>query len=79
MLRNNHHSTRDIVAGNVRAELARRGVSQAKAAAHLGVSAIWLSRRLTGVVDMRISEVDAFAEFLGVPIEELLRQHPVAA
>lgn len=60
------------VAGNVRAELARRGLPQQKIAEQLGISSVQVSRRMRGEVDWRLSELEAVAELLGLRIGDLL-------
>lgn len=57
---------------NVRAEMARRGVSQTALAVALGVTQPQVSARLRGVVPFNINELHVVAEFLNVPISTLL-------
>lgn len=59
-------------AANVRAEMARRRVSQAALAAHLGISQTAMSRRLTSQTDLTVGELYAVAEFLQMPVTALL-------
>lgn len=57
---------------NVRAEMARAGVSQADLAARVGLSQSALSKRLRGVVPFRVDELDAIARVLRVTASDLL-------
>jgi hypothetical protein len=54
------------IAGNVRAETARRRMTQTDIAAVLGENQQWISRRMNGAVEWRISELVAIADLLGV-------------
>ena len=54
------------VAANVRAELARRRVSQTKVAEHLGVSRQNVAQRLNGTVDFRVGELITIASLLNI-------------
>jgi transcriptional regulator with XRE-family HTH domain len=60
------------VASTVRAELARRSISQGALATKLGKSQAWVSRRLSGDVEMRVDELRAIAALLGVPVADLI-------
>jgi transcriptional regulator with XRE-family HTH domain len=64
--------TQTNVAANVRAELARKRISQTKVADHLGVSRQNIAQRLNGRVDFRVSELVAIASLLGIPVTALL-------
>ena len=57
---------------NIRAEMARRKVSQTTLAEHLGVSQTSISARLSGRTAFDINEIHAIAVFLGVPLSVLL-------
>ena len=52
--------------------MARSRVTQADLAVGLGISQAAVSRRLTGMVDFTVSELDAVASVLGVPTASLL-------
>lgn len=52
----------------IKAELARRGATQAELAAALGITQSGISRRLTGTQPFRTDELEAVADFLGVQI-----------
>jgi len=56
----------------VRAEMARRRLSQTVVAEHLGVSQMFISRRLSGDVPFDIVELYQLADFFGVPVTVLL-------
>jgi len=60
------------VAAEVRAAMARNRVSQEAVARALGVSQTAVSRRLSGVVPFDINELECVAQFLGVPIQQLV-------
>jgi len=60
------------VAGEVRAAMARRGVSQTALAAALGMSQAAVSRRLRGAIPLDVKELAAIAEILGVPMSVLV-------
>lgn len=66
------------VGSNIRAELARRGLSQRDLATHLGISQSQLSKRLRGQIDLSVAELSAAAAYLDVPIGALLPE-PVEA
>ena len=62
----------EIVAAEVRAELARRKIPQSGLVAVLGMSEVSVSRRLRGETPFDINELVAVAEFLGVPVARFL-------
>jgi transcriptional regulator with XRE-family HTH domain len=66
------------VGDNVRAELARRRLSQQELAAHLGISQSQLSKRLNDRIDFGVTELGAVAAFLDIPIGALLPDPVVA-
>lgn len=57
---------------NVKAEMARRGVSQVALAEHLAIGQSGLSKRLRGVIAFDINELTTIAAVLDVSIERLL-------
>ena len=63
---------------NVRAELARRGLSQRVLADHLGLSPTGVSKRLSGATPIDINELAMIAAFLDVPLTTLLREDAAA-
>lgn len=68
---------RRAVAENVRIALHRKRISQAKAAAAVGISQSSMSRRIVGDLDFSISELYAVARLLEMPVPALLPR-PVA-
>jgi len=62
-----------IVASNIRAELARNGWSQEDLAEKLGINRVTLNRRLRGQLPWSLEQLDAAASALDVPLAELLR------
>ncbi len=62
----------DRVAGEVRAELARQRMSQADLASRVGVSQVFISRRLTGAVSFSVKELERVAEALKVDVAQFL-------
>ena len=60
------------VASNVRAELARRGLTQRELADKLGLTQTAISSRLRGIVAFDVDELAVVAETLGVRIESLM-------
>jgi transcriptional regulator with XRE-family HTH domain len=54
----------DRVRAEIRAELHRRGVTQADLARDLGRPAMWVSDRLRGAVVLTVDDLDAMAEAL---------------
>lgn len=59
-------------AANVRAEMARKRISQTKLAESLGWSQGAVSRRLSGRVALDLDELERIADQLGVTISELI-------
>jgi transcriptional regulator with XRE-family HTH domain len=57
-----------VVADNVRAELARERWTGRKAAAALGVTQTYVSRRLAGITMMSAADLQMFADLVGVPV-----------
>ncbi|AYD89873.1 XRE family transcriptional regulator [Actinomyces lilanjuaniae] len=60
-----------VVAGNIRLEAARVGVTQAELARFLGMSRSAVSLRFTGKVDWRVGEVGQVAWYLNLPATDL--------
>lgn len=61
------------VAANVRAESARRGVSQSDLAQALGVNQSTISHRWRGIREWSLSEIEAVAHYLRTTTSTLLR------
>lgn len=64
----NVREARDSIAGAVRAELARRRMSQRDAAEIIGVDQGSISLRLSGDRPFRAEELAALADALGIPV-----------
>ena len=60
------------VRANVRAEVARAGLSQTDLAEGLHTTQQAISRRMSGKVPFDVAEIEAIAEFLGIPVSALL-------
>ena len=71
--------TQASVAANVRAELARKQITQIEVAARLGVSRQNVAQRLNGRVDFRVGELIAIAGLLDIPVADLLAPDPIKA
>jgi transcriptional regulator with XRE-family HTH domain len=63
-----------LIAAEVRAEMGRQGVSKHQLATRLGVSDVWIGRRLKvdSTVQITLEEVEQMAEALGVSSQRLL-------
>jgi len=59
---------RGLVAGEVRAHLARRDLTGRDAAAQLGWTQPYISRRLTGAVAFDVTDLEALATLLKIPV-----------
>lgn len=59
-------------AANVRAEVARRNITQVQIAAALGLPQSGVSRRMKGTVPFSLDELSAMAALLDVPLSDLL-------
>ena len=58
--------TTDDVLGEIRAWMGRRGVSQSDLGRALGVAPSWMSKRLSGAVELSVSDMFVIAEALEV-------------
>lgn len=63
---------RRAIAGNVRAELARHGVTQREVAVVFGISQAQVSKRVLGEIGFSAVELLELAVMLDVPIERLM-------
>lgn len=74
-------SATEHVAAEVRAELGRQGHDRAWLAAQLGVSEMWVSRRLRNLTEFSVNDLAKVAKTLGVPTAVLMPREaaPVAA
>lgn len=62
----------DAVAKEIRIALIRADLKQAQLAERMGVSEMWVSRRLRGAQPIDLNDLQRFAEALGVPVSTLL-------
>ena len=62
------------LAGEVRAEMARQGVTAATMAQATDISRASLSRKLNGRNEFTVAEMFRVAEFLGMTLSDLLRR-----
>jgi len=69
-------SFRDLAAAEVRAHLARRGLSGRALAKMLQKEQTWVSRRLNGIIPMTTDDLDAIAAALGITPMDLLAGIP---
>lgn len=69
----------ELVAENVRAEMARARLSGSQLAEKLKMSHPYLSRRLTGKVAFDTDDLAAIAEVLGISVMDLMRAPERAA
>lgn len=60
------------VRGNLAAEIGRRDLTQARVAQLAGLTQDGLSRRMSGQVEFRLSELVRLAEVLNVPFSTLV-------
>lgn len=60
------------VCGEIRAVMARQGLTQEELSERIGVRQSWVSKRLTGNVRLALVDVDRIARALGVPLSQLL-------
>lgn len=65
-------TTVERVAANVRAELARKGITQSDLAAKLNKSQPFISRRLSGRVAFDVADLASIATVLDVSITSLV-------
>lgn len=68
----------EAIAAEIRAELARRKVSQVKIAALLDISQAGVSRRLRGETPLDVNELVKIADFLEVPAAHFIPQDGAA-
>ena len=65
-------SFNEHVGNEIRAEMARRRLSQTDLASALGWTQVALSRRLTSAVALSTDEIEHIAEVLHVPVDQLV-------
>lgn len=64
-------SLNEAITGEIRAELARRNLSQAIFAEQCGWTPSTLSRRMTGEIPWSTDELEIVAKALGLPFDQL--------
>lgn len=69
-----NNTTVERVAANVRAELARKGITQTDLAVKLNKSQPFISRRLSGRVAFDVADLASIAEVLNIPITSLITE-----
>jgi transcriptional regulator with XRE-family HTH domain len=67
------------ISSNVRAEMARAGVTQVQLGAHLGMAQSAISKRLKGDTPWRVDELQRVAAYLDIPLSTLLPEREPAA
>lgn len=67
------------VGATVRAEMARRKITQRQVAEKLGISQTQVSRRLDGTVSFNVDELEAVAQVLGLPVALFVAQPTATA
>lgn len=68
----------EAVSAEVRAEMGRQQKSRREVADAMGVSHMYLSRRLNGRTPFDLTDLDRIAAALGVPVARLLRDNQAA-
>lgn len=63
---------KEHIAGEIRAEMARRRLNQTEMAQRLGMSQAAFSRHLNGVVPMTVDFIEGVAHELDVPVSRLI-------
>lgn len=63
----------------IRAEMARQGITGAELSASLGIKRPYLSLRLNGHFDFKAGEIIDICEVLGVPASEIFRRAEASA
>jgi len=67
-------SFRELVAGEVRAQLGRQRLSNRQFAKLLGTTPTWVDRHLNGKTPINADHLEQFTTVLGVSMEDLLRE-----
>lgn len=65
------------VAANIRAEMARRGLTQGEVAARVGMTQQAVSRRLSGRFGITVDDLERFCAALGLTVEQALDMSPL--
>jgi transcriptional regulator with XRE-family HTH domain len=63
----------------LRVEMARQDIGTAKLAQQMGVTYLWLHRRLRGNTQMTVGDLERIADALGVPALKILGDRGAAA
>lgn len=71
-------SAKRAACANIRAEMARSGLTQQDIANRIGKTRQAVSRRLTGLTEFRLDELAQIADLLDVPLEALTRDTAAA-
>lgn len=66
------------VGANIRAEMARRGISQTELASQMGIGQSALSKRLAGAIPFDVNELVVVARLLRVSTSDLLAESVAA-
>jgi transcriptional regulator with XRE-family HTH domain len=63
-----------LVAAEIRAEMARQGMSQRRLATLIGTNYTWCQRRISvgAELELTVDDVQDIAEALGVPVQRLM-------
>jgi transcriptional regulator with XRE-family HTH domain len=61
----------EVIAAEIRAEMARQGISQRELGERLGLTQAGVSRRLLGQRALEVDDVERIAEALGVSMQQL--------
>lgn len=69
-------NVRELIAANLDAELTRQRWTKRKAAAALGISHVYVSRRTSGEVELSGSDLAMFSEFLAIPVSRFFVKLP---
>lgn len=64
----------DHIRRNIKAELARRDITQRELASHLGISSAAVNQRLSGVTRISTDDLVRIAQLLGVDASSLLKE-----
>lgn len=72
-VQNEYYSLSDIVAGNIRAEVARIGWSQSEFARKIGMKQALLNNRWLGKTAWGLDDIEAVADVLNIDPADLLR------
>jgi transcriptional regulator with XRE-family HTH domain len=72
-------SLQESVAAAVRREVEKKGLTQDQLGELLGEGQWWVSRRLTGNVQITAADIIRFARVLEIPVAELMPEEETAA